>query len=175
MPGAGIENAAGFIGELRVALAAGRQRQDVLRDQRFERARVVHEEPERVVRTDRAGELSREGFGRVVLTWNPNTEPDLAGYRNAARPGRDALLVAPGDPVALAAALRSVLTDADLRDAGLVRASRDGVRLLGSGELKSKANFEVYGASKSAVAAVEKAGGSVKILAPKQDEGEKAA
>jgi large subunit ribosomal protein L15 len=49
------------------------------------------------------------------------------------------------------------------------------VRLLGSGELKAKLNFEVYGASKSAVAAVEKAGGSVKILAPKQEGGEKAA
>jgi large subunit ribosomal protein L15 len=33
----------------------------------------------------------------------------------------------------------------------------------------------VFGASKSAVEAVEKAGGSVKILAPKREEGEKAA
>ncbi len=58
---------------------------------------------------------------------------------------------------------------------GALRRSKDGVRLLGSGELKAKVDFEVYGASKSAVAAVEKAGGSVKILAPKREEGEKAA
>jgi large subunit ribosomal protein L15 len=64
---------------------------------------------------------------------------------------------------------------AALVKAGLLRRAKDGVRLLGSGELKAKVNFEVYGASKSAVAAVEKAGGSVKILAPKQEEGEKAA
>ena len=59
--------------------------------------------------------------------------------------------------------------------AGLMRRAKDGVRLLGNGELKSKVDFAVYGASKSAQAAVEKAGGSVKILAPKADEGEKAA
>jgi large subunit ribosomal protein L15 len=58
----------------------------------------------------------------------------------------------------------------------VLRRARDGVRLLGSGELKAKLNFEVYGASKSAVAAVEKAGGSVKVLAPaKAESGEKAA
>ena len=64
---------------------------------------------------------------------------------------------------------------AALIKAGLMRRAKDGVRLLGSGEIKAKVNFEVYGASKSAVAAVEKAGGTVKILAPKQEEGEKAA
>jgi large subunit ribosomal protein L15 len=59
--------------------------------------------------------------------------------------------------------------------AGVLRRVKDGVRLLGSGEIKAKVNFAVYGASKSAVAAVEKAGGSVKILAPIKDGGEKAA
>ena len=59
--------------------------------------------------------------------------------------------------------------------AGVLRRAKDGVRLLGSGEITAKVEFVVYGASKSAVAAVEKAGGSVKILAPKKDEGEKAA
>jgi large subunit ribosomal protein L15 len=59
--------------------------------------------------------------------------------------------------------------------AGVLRRAKDGVRLLGSGEITAKVNFVVHGASKSAVAAVEKAGGSVKILAPKKDEGEKAA
>jgi large subunit ribosomal protein L15 len=52
---------------------------------------------------------------------------------------------------------------------GLLRRSKDGVRLLGRGELKSKLTVEVYGATKSAIAAVEKAGGSVKILAPAKD------
>jgi large subunit ribosomal protein L15 len=50
--------------------------------------------------------------------------------------------------------------------AGLMRRAKGGVKLLGEGELKAKVDFAVYGASKSAVAAVEKAGGSVKILAP---------
>ena len=44
------------------------------------------------------------------------------------------------------------------------RRARDGVKLLGKGELKAKLSFEVSGASKSAVEAVEKAGGSVKTL-----------
>ena len=69
----------------------------------------------------------------------------------------------------------AVVDSAALIKAGVMRRAKDGVRLLGNGELKSKVNFEVYGASKSAQAAVEKAGGSVKILAPKSDEGEKAA
>ena len=60
--------------------------------------------------------------------------------------------------------------------AGVLRRARDGVRLLGMGELKAKVAFSVWGASKSAVAAVEKAGGSVTILAPKREEaGETAA
>jgi large subunit ribosomal protein L15 len=49
------------------------------------------------------------------------------------------------------------------------------VRLLGAGEIKAKVTFSVYGASKSAVAAVEKAGGSVEILAPKAQTSEQAA
>ncbi len=48
--------------------------------------------------------------------------------------------------------------------AGLIRRIRDGVRLLGKGELKEKISLKVAGATKSAIAAVEKAGGSVKIL-----------
>ena len=51
-----------------------------------------------------------------------------------------------------------------LVNAGVLRRARDGVRLLGDGELKAALQFEVHGASKSAVAAVEKSGGSVKIL-----------
>ena len=69
----------------------------------------------------------------------------------------------------------AVVDVAALVNAGLLRRAKDGVRLLGDGELKAKVAFEVFGASKTAVAAVEKAGGSVKILAPKREEGEKAA
>jgi len=58
---------------------------------------------------------------------------------------------------------------------GVIRRAKAGVRLLGRGELKAKLNIEVHGASKSAIAAVEKAGGTVKILAPvKEDEGKAA-
>jgi large subunit ribosomal protein L15 len=58
--------------------------------------------------------------------------------------------------------------------AGVLRRAKAGVRLLGRGELKAKINIEVHGASKSAIEAVEKAGGSVKILAPAKEEGEAA-
>jgi len=54
--------------------------------------------------------------------------------------------------------------------AGLMRRQKAGVKLLGDGELKSKVEFSVWRASKSAIAAVEKAGGSVKILAPAKEE-----
>jgi large subunit ribosomal protein L15 len=50
--------------------------------------------------------------------------------------------------------------------AGVLRRARAGVRLLGSGEIKAKVALAVAGASKSAVAAVEKAGGSVTVLKP---------
>jgi large subunit ribosomal protein L15 len=49
---------------------------------------------------------------------------------------------------------------------GVCRHAQEGVKiLLGRGELKAKLAFEVAGASKSAIAAIEKAGGSVKVLA----------
>jgi large subunit ribosomal protein L15 len=54
--------------------------------------------------------------------------------------------------------------------AGVLRRVKDGVRLLGKGEIKAAVQFAVHGASKSAIAAVEKAGGSVKILAPQKPE-----
>jgi large subunit ribosomal protein L15 len=59
------------------------------------------------------------------------------------------------------------LTEAGLKAAGLVGHIRDGVRLLAKGELKTKCSFEVTGASKPAIEAVEKMGGSVKFVAPK--------
>jgi large subunit ribosomal protein L15 len=53
--------------------------------------------------------------------------------------------------------------------AGLMRREKGGVKLLGDGELKSRVEFSVWRASKSAVAAVEKAGGTVKVLAPAKE------
>jgi large subunit ribosomal protein L15 len=66
---------------------------------------------------------------------------------------------------------RGALDGSDVVDAealvraGLLRRAKDGVRLLGKGDITAAVNFVVHGASKSAIAAVEKAGGSVKLLA----------
>ena len=68
----------------------------------------------------------------------------------------------------------AIINAASLVKSRVLRRAKAGVRLLGRGELKAKLNVEVHGASKSAIAAVEKAGGTVKILAPAKDEGEAA-
>jgi large subunit ribosomal protein L15 len=68
----------------------------------------------------------------------------------------------------------AVITAETLVKAGVLKRAKAGVRLLGRGEIKVKVSVEVHGASKSAVAAVEKAGGSVKLLAPAKEEGEAA-
>ena len=47
---------------------------------------------------------------------------------------------------------------------GLARRPLDGVRLLGEGELKAKLTLTVNHASASAKAAIEKAGGSIKLI-----------
>jgi large subunit ribosomal protein L15 len=54
-----------------------------------------------------------------------------------------------------------------LQAAGVARGGKHGVRLLGKGELTAKASFKVAGASKGALAAVEKAGGSVEVIVVK--------
>ncbi|TAN78034.1 MAG: 50S ribosomal protein L15 [Magnetospirillum sp.] len=59
------------------------------------------------------------------------------------------------------------VTAAVLQAAGLIGKIYDGVRLLARGELTAKVTFEVVGASAAAIAAVEKAGGSVTVIAPK--------
>ena len=59
------------------------------------------------------------------------------------------------------------LTSKDLFKAKVVRRKKDGIRLLGNGELKAKVNITVDGASKSAIAAVEKAGGKVTVVTPR--------
>ena len=51
-----------------------------------------------------------------------------------------------------------------LKTAGLARGGKDGVRLLGKGELSAKLSLRVAGASKGAREAVEKAGGSIEII-----------
>jgi large subunit ribosomal protein L15 len=68
----------------------------------------------------------------------------------------------------------SVVNVEALVKGGVLRRAKAGLRLLGRGELKSKLNIEVHGATKTAIEAVEKAGGSVKILAPAKEEGEAA-
>ena len=60
---------------------------------------------------------------------------------------------------------KAVVDHAALKAAGVARGGKDGVRLLGKGELKTKLNFKVAGASAGAVAAVEKAGGKVELPA----------
>ncbi|RCK50213.1 50S ribosomal protein L15 [Thalassospira profundimaris] len=66
------------------------------------------------------------------------------------------------------------VTIAVLVEKGLARPQKDGLRLLGKGELKAKLAIEITGASKSAIEAVEKAGGSVTVLAPAAAEAETA-
>lgn len=63
--------------------------------------------------------------------------------------------------------IKKPVSIAEMLAAGLVDKLRDGVRLLGKGELKAKVNLVVNHATKSAAAAVEKAGGSVSIAAGK--------
>ncbi len=66
---------------------------------------------------------------------------------------------------------KAPITAALLREAGLVGRIRDGVRLLAKGEIKAKVTMQVAGASKAAIAAVEKAGGKVELppVPPKKE------
>jgi large subunit ribosomal protein L15 len=93
--------------------------------------------------------LPKRGF------WNPFStdynEVNLGRIQQAVDSGK----LAAGEPVTLEA----------LVAAGVCSKPRDGVKLLGNGEISTKLTFEVAAASKSAVAAIEKAGGSVKLLA----------
>lgn len=61
---------------------------------------------------------------------------------------------------------KAVVTVEALVSAGVItHQAKDGVKILGVGELTAKLAFEVTAASKSAVEAIEKAGGSIKLLA----------
>lgn len=55
------------------------------------------------------------------------------------------------------------ITGEILMKAGVVAKSKDGVRILGKGDLKSKVDITVAGASKTAIAVIEKAGGKVTL------------
>ena len=61
---------------------------------------------------------------------------------------------------------KSAITEDALISSGLVRRKRDGIRVLAKGDVSAKMDLQVTGASKSAIAAVEKAGGSLTIIAP---------
>jgi large subunit ribosomal protein L15 len=56
------------------------------------------------------------------------------------------------------------ITEEVLIASKVIRRVKDGVRLLGTGEIKSKVNLKITGATKPALAAVEKAGGSVDLI-----------
>ena len=93
--------------------------------------------------------LPKRGF------WNPFSthynEVNLGRIQEAVDSGK----LAAGKPVTIEA----------LVAAGVCSKPRDGVKLLGNGEISAKLTFEVSAASKSAKAAIEKAGGSLKLLA----------
>jgi large subunit ribosomal protein L15 len=54
---------------------------------------------------------------------------------------------------------------AALKAAGVIRREKDGIRIMSDGEIKAKVAIEAMGASKAAVEKIEKAGGSIKLLA----------
>ncbi len=60
--------------------------------------------------------------------------------------------------------VKGVVDEDALVAAGVVRRKKDGIRLLGKGELKTKIDLKISGATKSAAAAVEKAGGKLEII-----------
>ena len=59
---------------------------------------------------------------------------------------------------------KGVIDHAALKAAGVARGGKDGVRVLGKGELTAKLSFKVAGVSAGAKAAIEKAGGSVEVI-----------
>ena len=60
--------------------------------------------------------------------------------------------------------IKATLDHDTLKGVGLARGGKDGVRLLGKGELKAKLAFKIAGVSKGAREAVEKAGGSIELI-----------
>lgn len=62
---------------------------------------------------------------------------------------------------------KSPITSESLAKAGIIRRAKDGVRLLGRGELKTKLSLKIHGVTETARAAVEKAGGSIELIVHK--------
>ncbi len=60
--------------------------------------------------------------------------------------------------------VKGTIDEAALVKAGVIRRVKDGVRLLGKGELTAKVTLNITGATKSATEAVEKAGGKVELI-----------
>jgi large subunit ribosomal protein L15 len=70
--------------------------------------------------------------------------------------------------------VQTTITNEVLVASGICAKPRDGVKILGVGELSAKLTFEVASASKSAIAAIEKAGGSITLLVPPKSPAEAA-
>ena len=65
---------------------------------------------------------------------------------------------------------KAAVTEDALVAAGVIRRKLDGVRVLAKGELKAALNLTVAGASKTAVEAIEKAGGKITLTRPVKEE-----
>jgi large subunit ribosomal protein L15 len=65
---------------------------------------------------------------------------------------------------------KAEITEDALVASGLVRRKLDGIRVLAKGEITAKLKLSVTGASKSAIAAIEKAGGSLSVTSPAKAE-----
>jgi len=63
---------------------------------------------------------------------------------------------------------KNPVTAETLKEAGVIRRIKDGVRLLADGDAKSKLTFDIAGASKAAVEKIEKAGGKVNLPVQKE-------
>ena len=100
--------------------------------------------------------LPKRGFTNIfALDWN---EVSLGRIQTAIDAGKlDA---------------KQPVTEATLVAAGVLRRAKDGVRVLGSGELTAKIFLDVAHATKSAIAAVEKVGGTVTLPAVSETSGE---
>ena len=68
--------------------------------------------------------------------------------------------------------IKKALDEKALVESGVVRRKRDGIKLIGGGELKAKINIQVTRATKSAIEAVEKAGGKIDLPAPEAEKAE---
>ena len=63
------------------------------------------------------------------------------------------------------------IDESSMVESGLVRRLRDGVRILANGEISTKVNIVVHGASQSAVRLVEAKGGTIQVLSKNSDDG----